>query len=449
MKQLFRFSLMLLAFLLPATVTAHDFEVDGIYYKINGNGATIASCDYQYTGDLIIPDTIIYDGIAYTITAIGDGAFFTCGYLTSITIPNSVITIGNSAFTLCASLKSISFGNSVQSIGDDAFAATKLTSVTIPGSVTSIGNRVFDTCDSLSVIVVASDNAKYDSRNNCNAIIETATNTLIMGCKNTTIPNSVIYIGNDAFAGCYTLLSISIPSSVVSIGSGALKDCNNLESIIVADENQYYDSRNNCNALIQTSSNTLLIGCKNSVIPNSIKTIGDHAFQDCCGLTSISIPNSVSSIGEEAFESCGDLTNITIGNSVTGIGVDAFYNCYRLNNVYCYVPNPSMIAMMPSVFACYNDINITDRTLYVPEGSLSAYQASDKWTLFGTILEMVHNGDVNDNGNVSIDDVTDLIDYLLGRITSSINAYNGDVSGDGDITISDVTALIDILLRGY
>lgn len=447
MKRLYQLSiLLLLALLTPATATAYDFEVDGIYYNINGNEVTLVKCSYEYSGNLIIPETVIYKDITYSVTAIADQAFLTCSYLTSITIPNSVISIGEFAFTLCTRLKNVTIGNCVQSIGKEAFAATGLTNVTIPGSVTSIGKGVFDTCDSLSVIIVASDNGKYDSRNNCNAIIETTTNTLIVGCKNTIIPNSVLFIASQAFAGCDGLTSIIIPNSVISIADGAFSS-HNMESIIVADGNQYYDSRDNCNALIHTSSNKLLIGCKNSVIPNSVKTIGKNAFSGCY-LTNIRIPNSVTSIEEYAFSSCYYLSDVTIGSSVTFIGEDAFYNCTRLKDVYCYVRNPFVITMGPSIFACYEeDIDYTNRTLYVPEGSSSAYQASNKWTLFGTILEMVHNGDVNDDCNVSITDVTELIDYLLGRSAISFNAYNGDVSGDGEITITDVVALIDILLN--
>ena len=147
------------------------------------------------------------------------------------------------------------------------------------------------------------------------------------GLTSVTIPNSVTSIGERAFCGCSGLTSISIPNSVTSIGDSAFLGCSSLESITVASDNERYDSRDNCNAIIEKSSNTLIAGCKNTLIPNSVTSIGDGAFYKCTGLTSVSIPNSVTSIGEVAFGGCLGLTSITIPNSVTSIGEYAFSHC--------------------------------------------------------------------------------------------------------------------------
>ena len=312
------------------------FEVNGIYYFINGTTATVSfsgSHHYdhtdEYTGDysgsVTIPATVTHDGTTYSVTIIGVGAFDDCRNLTAINIPNSVTTIGDGAFEGC----------------------TGLTAINIPTSVTTIGNSAFSGCSSLATISVASDNPKYDSRNNCNAIIETATNTLIAGCKNTTIPNSVTSIGEGAFSGyssltninipnsvtvigelafdgCIGLTAINIPNSVTTIGEGAFSDCSNLTSISVVSDNPKYDSRNNCNAIIETTTNTLIAGCKNTTIPKSVTVIGELAFSGCTSLTAINIPNSVTSIGRSAFYGCSSLTNINIPNSVSSIGFEAF-----------------------------------------------------------------------------------------------------------------------------
>ena len=278
----------------------------------------------------IIKKVIIKDGV----TNIGEGAFCYCRNLTSITIPNTVESIGKGAFAYCSSLVSITIPNSVTSIGISVFYdCSSLTSITIPNSVTNIGIGFLRKCPNLNSIKVEPGNAKYDSRNNCNAIIETKSNTLIVGCGNTIIPNSVTSIGNSAFDGCSNLASIIIPKSVTNIRIGAFQDCSDLTSIIVENGNAKYDSRNNCNAIIETQSNMLIVGCGNTIIPNSVTSIGNSAFDGCTDLTSITIPNSVKSIGVLAFNDCYNLTSITIPKSVINIGDAAFQRCTGLTSL--------------------------------------------------------------------------------------------------------------------
>lgn len=264
-------------------------------------------------------------------------------------------------------------------IAESLFDWTILESIVLPNSVTRIEGGTFSGCNGLNSIKVESGNEKYDSRNNCNAIIETSSNTLIAGCKNTiipnsvtsigsyafdncssltsitipnsvttignyafyrcsgltsitipnsvtsissyafqncsgltsiTIPNSVTSIGWSAFNGCSGLTSINIPNSVTSIGGSAFEGCSDLTSIKVESGNQYYDSRDNCNAIIETNTNTIVVGCKNTIIPNSVTSIGYSAFYKCSGLTSITIPNNVTSISGRAFDGCSGLTSI-------------------------------------------------------------------------------------------------------------------------------------------
>lgn len=212
-----------------------------------------------------------------------------------------VVSIGNYSFYYCSGLTSISIPGNIISIGDYAFGVcTALTSVTISNSVTSIGENAFSICISLESV---------------------------------TIPNSVTSIGYGAFESCYSLKSITIPNSVTSIGENAFGSCSGLENINVAVENTKYRSVENC--VIEIATNTLIFGCKNSVIPTggSVTTIGNYAFNGCSGLTSITIPNSVTSIGNLAFSNCVGLTSITIPNSVTSIGSTAFGWCKRLTNI--------------------------------------------------------------------------------------------------------------------
>ena len=341
------------------------------------------------------------------MTSIGNGAFSYCSGLTSVTIPPKVTSIGDGVFIDCRSLTSVTIPNSVISIGDWAFSyCSGLTSITIPSSLTSIGISAFSGCSGLTSIVVESDNQKYDSRNSCNAIIETSSNTLILGCKNTIIPNSVTTIGSGVFNGCSGLTTINIPNSVTSIVGNPFDGCSDLTSIIVDSDNPQYDSRNSCNAIIETSSNSLMVGCKNTTIPNSVISISIDAFRGCIDLASITIPNSVTLIGQRAFYNCYSLTDISIPNSVTSIENMAFQHCHSLTSIT--IPN-SVYSIKGGVFLyCWSlrDIycwaekvpNIEDSTfesslyiaatLHVPAVSVDTYKQTYPWSKYVNIVPL-------------------------------------------------------------
>lgn len=287
--------------------------------------------------------------------------------LESVIIPKGIVDIRSSIFYNC----------------------TNLTSIEIPNSVISIEDEAFKGCGAITSIVVDVDNSVYDSRECCNAIIETATNTLIQGSGNTIIPNSVTTIRNYAFEGCTGLTDIAIPNSVTSIGdyafgyctgltsvtignsvtsigSCAFQYCTGLTNISVDSNNAKYDSRESCNAIIETKTNTLVVGCKNTTIPNSVVNIKTGAFYGCSSLTSIEIPNSVTTIEGAAFQSCTGLTNVVIGNGVTRIGTYAFLGCYELKTVF-NLSNLVFIKNSPS----YGHVsNYADKVYNAPNGSI-------------------------------------------------------------------------------
>ena len=264
-----------------------------------------------------IPDTVVMDGIAYAVTSIGERAFYNCSSLTSLNIPNSITSIGDSAFYYCSSLTSIAIPNSVTSIGNYAFYdCDALTSITIPNSVTSIGDYAFYNCSFLTSVTIP------------NSVTSIGDHTFF-GCSSltsVTIPNSVTSIGGWAFSGCSSLSSLTIPNSVTNIGKAAFSSCENIATIIVENGNSVYDSRENCNAIIETATNTLIAGCQNTVIPNGVACIGLAAFENCRYLTSITLPNSVASIEDWAFYGCYSLTSITIPTSVMNIGAAALFS---------------------------------------------------------------------------------------------------------------------------
>ena len=197
-----------------------------------------------------------------------------------------------------------------------------------------------------------------------------------------TIPNSVTEIGKSSFLNC-GLQSLAIPSSVTSIGEEAFLGCSHLATITVDEGNTVYDSRGGCNAIIRKLDNTLLYGCKNTVIPSSVKAIGDYAFRCCTGMTTLEIPEGVTSIGQDAFDYCTNLASLTIPASVTSIGVNAFMECDALTSVTVAWVTPLNIS---SIYLFYGCDNLSTATLYVPNGTKGAYSnASYGWNVFGNI----------------------------------------------------------------
>lgn len=366
MKHLFfTFTLMaVFAALVPSTMSAHDFEVDGIYYNISGNNVSVTYCgssffnSTDYSGVVVIPDSVTYDGRTYPVTNIEYAAFAYCNKVTNIILPHSLTTIGNQAFRSCSGLLGM----------------------TIPSSVTKIGTWTFLDCNSLSSLAVESGNPVYDSRDNCNAIIKTADNSLIYACVNTVIPNSVTkigdyayhdacrdltsieipeqitYIGRSAYCNLSKITSIVVPRAVTFIGEQAFGFCNNLASIVVESGNPVYDSRDNCNAIIETASNTLITGCYNTIIPSTVTRIGNQSFNGISKLTSIDIPDGVTYIGVYSFANT-KLRTVVIPESVTEICDQAFYYCTTLTSAN--IPDGVPYIGSYAFYCCSNLTNIS------------------------------------------------------------------------------------------
>lgn len=359
------------------SIRSHAFYLCSHLVEVSFSGNSLvtigvgafAKCK-QWSGHLVIPNSV---------TEIPDGAFAECSRLTGVTIGSSVTSIGQSAFYECSGLMEIEIPHSVTSIGECAFMGCRsLTSITIPSSVTNLeftenyGCRIFADCPSLELITVEAGNPVYDSRDNCNAIIKTETNQLFIGCKNTIIPNSVTSIGGHAFYGS-GLTSITIPNSVTSIGQQAFRFCTNLTTITIPSS-------------VNTMGSSLFADCSaltSAEILCPLTSIPSYMFLNCGSLASFEIPETVTSIDMYAFSHCTSLTSIEIPASVTSVKMCAFYSCTGLNSITVWADNPPAYG-----YDVFQDVNTSLITLYVPCGSLEAYQNAEGWNEFTDCIEM-------------------------------------------------------------
>ena len=336
--------------------------------------------------------------IPNSVTSIGGYAFYNCSGLTSVTIPNSVTSIGESAFLGCTnlpvidniryadtylieavdkSLSTYSIKSDTRWIGGYAFSSCAgLTSIEIPNSVTSIGDNAFSSCTSLTSITIP---------NSVTSIGEWAFNHCY-NLKSANIPNSVTSIETGAFRHCYNFKHVFIPRSVTSIGAWAFHSLGYQTSIVIEEGNPVYDSRNNCNAIIETATNTLLFGCQNTVIPEGVERIGEYAFFGNLDLTSIVIPSSVTSIEQEAFSSCANLAAVyNQASTPQSFGQNAFYgwNDERWDG------------------RKQGPVDMSKCILYVPEASVELYKAAEGWKKFKNIrfVGIVASGTCGKNGD--------------------------------------------------
>ena len=266
--------------------------------------------------------------IPNSVKEIGGWAFDNCSSLTSVEIPNSVEKMDTSAFRLCTALTSVKLSENLKNVSPWNFAyCSKLQTIEIPNSVTEIGTSAFALCSELTNVNIGNS-------------VTTIGDYAFQGCynlANINLGNAITNIGQGAFDGCHSLTSITIPKSVTKIGSFPFAYCSSLANLTVEEGNTVYDSRNNCNALIETATNKLISGWKNTVIPNTVTSIGIYAFGNCSGLTELNLPNSITNIEERAFNDCYNLKNISLPNSVKTIGNYAFNGCTELTDIT--IPN--------------------------------------------------------------------------------------------------------------
>ena len=443
------------------------------------------------------------------LKSIDDEEFYECFGLSYITLPDGLVSIGARVFHYCL-LEKLNIPKSVRFIDKDAFT-----------------EMIYDRLEEISV---DEDNPYFDSRDNCQAIIETSTGTLIKGCDNShvpegvkaigdhafeycwklsevqlpegvvsigdeafrtcgltdiTLPNSLSRIGKSAFIYCRKLTSVNlshvkeigdsafaataleeivIPASVTSIGKYVLNECENLSHIEVETGNPRYDSRQGCNAIMETDTHRLLVGCKTSVIPSTTIIIGEEAFCECKGITFITFPKGLVSIEDKAFYRSKLSKQIVLSEGVTSIGESAFEGCYYIETLYLpssltYIGESAFKNYSTAVHhVCVNakkplaipDVFFGESEkdyLYVPKGSKAAYMAADYWNHFNIIEMTGIEGDLNFDGDVTVTDVTILANVVLGKESEFVPITLCDLDNDNEITVTDVIYLVKKVLR--
>ncbi len=494
--------LLVLLALMPFLASAEEVEIDGIYYNLVSKikEAEVISNPNEYRGNIVIPAIVEYEGVTYSVTSIGDGAFKDCLSLYSIETGDGVKKITQNAFYKCRSLQSIGIGRKVESIEYNSFYmcdrlskvlisdlsswlnlsggnhwpcahhlylnGEEILEINIPDSISVINPFVFNQCAYITSIKL---------HNNVTTIGSGAF-AHCEGLSEFTIPNSVTTIENNAFNGCTGLTSMIIPNSVTAAGSGLFANCTSLESISipqhVTDISGWFQ---NCTNLVSVN------------IPSNLETIGHYTFQNCKSLTSIVIPNNVTQILLKVFDGCTSLTTVIVGNKISVIRDKAFSTCSNLTDFYCYSES---VPSTPS--SAFDNSYIEYATLHVPEIAYESYRTTEPWSNFGTIKVIDGETPIVEkcatptitysNGKVKFACETEGVEFVPSIMvtpnqlqngnelaiggTFTVNVYAvkegydnsdtatmtinmsqmGDVNADGELNAADITAVVNAIL---
>ena len=522
----------LFALLCSFVARAEDVEVDGICYHLISDGiAEVTTGSSQCTGAVEIPATFTYEDVVYQVQGIGNNAFKNCSALTSIALPDRLMTIGTYAFagckalssvvlpdgltkilayafSNCTSLKKVQIPNHVETLGAYAFSGcSAMESVTLGSGLVEISSGAFQNCTSLADVDIP-DLAAYCRMKitgaaevgSCSNPFKYATTLSINGVETTelVIPDGVTEIGDCVFFGCNAIESLVVPNSVERIGKCSFFECKNLSSIVLGENLQLIGEHafDGCVVLGNLSIPDNVVSIDNYAFNRcyaldsvafgkNLESIGNLAFCNCSSISAIELPNKLKSIGSQCFYGCSQLAAVSLPSSITTVGNFAFRDDPSLTDVYCYAT-----ALPTAPDNVFMNSGVAKATLHVQESVLELYQATTPWSDFGKYEVIVDETPQCATPTIALQGLkfsftceTDSVEFvskvsfvnsdeehvgnevlLTGRVRVSVYARKdgfrdseeaveefdlpavGDVNGDGQITIADVTKLVNIIL---
>ena len=371
---------------------AYDAEINGIYYNLDKSSlnaeVTSSPTDKPYAGDIIIPETVVFESTEYVVSSIADNAFFFCTELLSISIGDNVKEIGTTAFDSCDKLSIVSFGKGLKKIGKMAFGSCAgIQTLILPDALESIEESAFSNCKGLATVSLP------------NGLIQLGGSAFYYcsALESINIPSGITEIGNMTFMGCVNMTSVSFPTGLRSIGEHAFRHCVKLQSLN---------------------------------FPSNVTTIGDGAFCECEGLTTLIIPTGVAAIGVQSFANCFNLKKIYLPGSITSVGKMGFYSMGIIygGDFYCFateVPTAEDMAFYVPSFRHKG-------TLHVPADSIDKYSKASQWKDFANIVALSDEDQypsgispilINDNPKSSV--IYGLDGQRLYKPKKGINIING------------------------
>ena len=338
-----------------------DIVLNGIKYRLYPTKTAKVLKKNDYSGDIVIPETVTYNNITYKITSLERGCFEGCWLLTSINLSSSITSLESGCFEGCWSLTSINLPSSITSLGDDCFSdCSSLTSINLPSSITSLGDGCFRDCSRLTSINLPSSITSLGSY-------------CFRGCSRLTsinLPSSITSLGSYCFSGCSSLTSINLPSSITSLGDDCFSDCSSLTGIN---------------------------------LPSSITSLERSCFRGCSSLTSINFPSGITSLGESCFSECSSLASIELPSALTSLGENCFEKCSHLTSMLCLAVEPPNCILKEYTDTHNTSLVNNTMSLYVPKESKEKYKQSNAWNSAKGIYPLYPTSSVSLVKEVSVD----------------------------------------------